>query len=355
MASTLTLTLSLSSTITTSYSYLPNTKQGFRYPRIKLLSSKHRHFSVSACASSSSSSSLQALIFDCDGVILESEHLHRQAYNDAFVHFNVRCPSSSAHPLNWDVQFYDELQNLIGGGKPKMRWFSLSLSLSLSSFYFYFLYFVLVGVYLLIIQYRVFFFFSVLGILRYFKEHGWPSSTLFETPPSNDEDRAKLIDTLQDWKTERYKDIIKSGTVKPRPGVLRLMDEAKDAGKKLAVCSAATKSSVILCLENLIGIERFQSLDCFLAGDDVKEKKPDPSIYLTASKILGVSERDCLVVEDSVIGLQAATKAGMPCVVTYTSSTAEQDFKEAIAIYPDLSNVRLKDLELLLQNVVAAK
>ncbi|XP_027364194.1 haloacid dehalogenase-like hydrolase domain-containing protein At4g39970 isoform X3 [Abrus precatorius] len=287
MASTLTLTLSLSSTITTSYSYLPNTKQGFRYPRIKLLSSKHRHFSVSACASSSSSSSLQALIFDCDGVILESEHLHRQAYNDAFVHFNVRCPSSSAHPLNWDVQFYDELQNLIGGGKPKMRW--------------------------------------------YFKEHGWPSSTLFETPPSNDEDRAKLIDTLQDWKTERYKDIIKSGTVKPRPGVLRLMDEAKDAGKKLAVCSAATKSSVILCLENLIGIERFQSLDCFLAGDDVKEKKPDPSIYLTASKILGVSERDCLVVEDSVIGLQAATKAGMPCVVTYTSSTAEQWLHDDVA------------------------
>ncbi|KAK7318630.1 hypothetical protein RJT34_03333 [Clitoria ternatea] len=309
MASTLTLTLHLSTT-SSFHSFLPrHTKHVFPYPRIKSFSSKHRSFSVSASASSSS---LQALIFDCDGVILESEHLHRQAYNDAFLHFNVRCPSSSSpHPLNWDVQFYDELQNLIGGGKPKMRW--------------------------------------------YFKEHGWPSSTLFEMPPTNDEDRAKLIDTLQDWKTERYKEIIKSGTVKPRPGVLRLMDEARDAGKKLAVCSAATKSSVILCLENLIGIERFQGLDCFLAGDDVKEKKPDPSIYLAASKKLGVSEKDCLVVEDSVIGLQAATKAGMACVVTYTSSTAEQDFKEAIAIYPDLSNVRLKDLELLLQSVVAAK
>ncbi|KDO38686.1 hypothetical protein CISIN_1g048682mg, partial [Citrus sinensis] len=66
---------------------------------------------------------------------------------------------------------------------------------------------------------------------------------------------------------------------------------------------------------------------------------------------LGISEKDCLVVEDSVIGLQAATRAGMACVITYTSSTAEQDFKDAIAIYPDLSNVRLKDLELLLQNL----
>ncbi|KAK2438529.1 CBBY protein [Trifolium repens] len=94
------------------------------------------------------------------------------------------------------------------------------------------------------------------------------------------------------------------------------------------------------------------SLDCFLAGDDVMA---DTSIYLAASKKLGVSEKNCLVVEDSVIGLQAASKAGMSCVITYTSSTAEQDFKEAIAIYPDLSNVSLKDLELLLQDIVAAK
>lgn len=189
----------------------------------------------------------------------------------------------------------------------------------------------------------------------YFKENGWPSSSIFESPPENDDDRAKLIDTLQDWKTERYKDIIKSGSVEPRPGVLRLMDEAKAAGIKLAVCSAATKSSVILCLENLIGMERFQGLNCFLAGDDVKQKKPDPSIYLTASKKLDVLEKNCMVVEDSVIGLQAATGAGMSCVVTYTSSTATQDFKEAVAIYPDLSNVRLGDLELLLENVLVPK
>ncbi|KAL4366788.1 hypothetical protein GQ457_05G014670 [Hibiscus cannabinus] len=311
MASPSTLFISpqnLSSNRSSLFYYSPKFPT-FRTKKLSSLSltnttAKPRRLSVSA------SRSLQALIFDCDGVILESEHLHRQAYNDAFAHFNVRCPPSS-QPLNWDLEFYDVLQNLIGGGKPKMRW--------------------------------------------YFKEHGWPSSILFETPPESDEERAKLIDTLQDWKTERYKEIIKSGTVETRPGVLRLMDEAKAAGKMLAVCSAATKSSVVLCLENLIGMERFKGLDCFLAGDDVKEKKPDPMIYQTAAKRLGVSEKDCLVVEDSVIGLQAATKAGMSCVITYTSSTADQDFTDSIAIYPDLSNVRLSDLELLLQNAVAAK
>jgi len=134
MASTLTYTLSL--TPSTSHSYLSQTRHGFRYPTIKLPSfnnnnrNNHRvFFKVSA----SSSSSFQALIFDCDGVILESEHLHRQAYNDAFLHFNVRSPSSSSQPLNWDIEFYDQLQNQIGGGKPKMRWFHKFLSFILET------------------------------------------------------------------------------------------------------------------------------------------------------------------------------------------------------------------------------
>ncbi|KAL9463938.1 hypothetical protein AB3S75_001691 [Citrus x aurantiifolia] len=318
MASTVilsqTATLSSSSSTTTTAKFSSLTHSPIFHTNALRFKSNKRPLSLSltrkALRVSASSQSLQALIFDCDGVIIESEHLHRQAYNDAFSHFNVRCDPSSQQSLNWDPEFYDVLQNQIGGGKPKMRW--------------------------------------------YFKEHGWPSSTIFENPPVTNDDQAKLIDLIQDWKTERYQQIIKSGTVEPRPGVLRLMDEAKAAGKNVAVCSAATKSSVILCLENLIGMERFEGLDCFLAGDDVKQKKPDPSIYVTAAKRLGISEKDCLVVEDSVIGLQAATRAGMACVITYTSSTAEQDFKDAIAIYHDLSNVRLKDLELLLQNVVAA-
>lgn len=318
MASTVilsqTATLSSSSSTTTTAKFSSLTHSPIFHTNALRFKSNKRPLSLSltrkALRVSASSQSLQALIFDCDGVIIESEHLHRQAYNDAFSHFNVRCDPSSQQSLNWDPEFYDVLQNQIGGGKPKMRW--------------------------------------------YFKEHGWPSSTIFENPPVTNDDQAKLIDLIQDWKTERYQQIIKSGTVEPRPGVLRLMDEAKAAGKNVAVCSAATKSSVILCLENLIGMERFEGLDCFLAGDDVKQKKPDPSIYVTAAKRLGISEKDCLVVEDSVIGLQAATRAGMACVITYTSSTAEQDFKDAITIYPDLSNVRLKDLELLLQNVVAA-
>ncbi|XP_024519349.1 haloacid dehalogenase-like hydrolase domain-containing protein At4g39970 [Selaginella moellendorffii] len=252
--------------------------------------------------------SLDALVFDCDGVILESEDLHRRAYNATFENFEVRCPGNKS-PVVWSTEFYDELQNQIGGGKPKMRW--------------------------------------------YFNRNGWPSSSLYSSL-KDDDAKAQLIDTLQDWKTNKYKDIIASGAVEPRPGVLRLMDEARDMGIKVAVCSAATKSSVVFCLTNLLGKERFQQLDCFLAGDDVEEKKPNPMIYKVAVEKLGATPDKCIVIEDSVIGLKAAVGAGMKCVVTFTSSTSKQDFSEAAAVFSSLETVSLDHLVKLLDERVIA-
>ena len=57
------------------------------------------------------------------------------------------------------------------------------------------------------------------------------------------------------------------------------MAEAQAAGVPVAVCSAATKGAVVFVLDNLLGKERFAALDLFMAGDDVKEKKPNPLIY----------------------------------------------------------------------------
>lgn len=62
----------------------------------------------------------------------------------------------------------------------------------------------------------------------------------------------------------------RSGMVPPRSGVLRLMDEARAAGLKVAVCSAATKSSCVYTLQCLLGPERIAALDCFLAGVRVR-------------------------------------------------------------------------------------
>lgn len=62
--------------------------------------------------------SLRALLFDCDGVILESEELHRRAYNAVFAHHAVTVDDVA---VNWSETHYDMLSNTVGGGKPKMR------------------------------------------------------------------------------------------------------------------------------------------------------------------------------------------------------------------------------------------
>jgi len=108
---------------------------------------------------------VEALIFDCDGVIVESEDIHRRAYNATFENFQVMCPGQKDGVVEWTEEFYDMLQNKVGGGKPKMRW--------------------------------------------YFGENGWPSSSILgQRAPETEEEQVLLIDTLQDWKTEKYKDII---------------------------------------------------------------------------------------------------------------------------------------------------
>lgn len=91
-----------------------------------------------------------------------------------------------------------------------------------------------------------------------------------------------------------------------------------------------------------------QQLDVCILGDDVAAKKPDPMIYNTARERIGLPADKCVVVEDSLVGLRAAVGANMKCVITYTSSTEDQDFygEGAAATVPDLGsrNVKLADI-----------
>ena len=60
-----------------------------------------------------------ALLFDCDGVLVETEELHRTAYNEAFAAFGLEI---GGEQVVWTVEYYDKLQNTVGGGKPKMKY-----------------------------------------------------------------------------------------------------------------------------------------------------------------------------------------------------------------------------------------
>mmetsp|Transcript_3913 Transcript_3913/g.5191 ORF Transcript_3913/g.5191 Transcript_3913/m.5191 type:complete len:323 (+) Transcript_3913:2-970(+) len=223
-----------------------------------------------------------ALIFDCDGVIIETEELHRLAYNAAFQAADLKIGDE---PVDWSVEYYDVLQNTVGGGKNKM-------------------------------------FFHFRNTTKAF-----PTSYGGTKPvPETEEEQQALIDALQDHKTELYKEFIKEKAV-PRPGVIELMDEAlNDERIAVGVCSASTKAAVTKVLDVTLGEERRNKLNVCLLGDDVSKLKPDPLIYTTAAERLNIDPSRCVVVEDSLVGLKAAKGAGMKCLITYTSSTEREDF-----------------------------
>jgi len=100
------------------------------------------------------------------------------------------------------------------------------------------------------------------------------------------------------------------GQLKGVPEVLEHI-EASHGTIPFAVVSGSTRDSVVASLESLGLLDKFDTLVC--AGDYAKSK-PDPEPFLMAAERLGVAPKDCLVFEDTEMGIQAATAAGMASV-----------------------------------------
>ena len=223
------------------------------------------------------SKKLQALIFDCDGVLVDTERDgHRVAFNQAFAKKGLN--------IEWDVHLYGDFLK-VAGGKERMR--------------------------------------------HYFNTHQWPE---------NITDKDDFIKDLHKLKTDCFMQIIESGQLPLRPGVARLVDEAVANGITLAVCSTSNERAVSLIVERLLGPERRACFAAVLAGDVVSKKKPDPEIYNLAARKLNLEPARCIVVEDSRNGFLAARAAGMHCVVTTNGYTEHEDFSRADLVVSELGD-----------------
>ncbi|KAF5807048.1 putative sugar-terminal-phosphatase [Helianthus annuus] len=227
------------------------------------------------CSAVDSSVLPSALLFDCDGVLVDTEKDgHRVSFNDTF--------NEKELGVTWDVDLYGELLK-IGGGKERMT--------------------------------------------AYFNETGWPANA-----PKGEQERKDFIASLHKRKTELFMVLIEKKLLPLRPGVAKLIDQAFAKGVKVAVCSTSNEKAVSAIVSFLLGPERAAKIQIF-AGDVVPRKKPDPAIYNLAATTLGVEPSRCVVVEDSGIGLAAAKAAGMTCIVTKSGYTADEDFKNADAVF----------------------
>lgn len=222
-----------------------------------------------------------ALIFDCDGVLADTErHAHLPAFNAMFREFGL--------PVQWSEAEYDRLL-LIGGGKERLK---------------------------------------TLLSDEFVAAAGLPT------------DDGALAAEVQRWhkrKTEIYSEIVRSGAVPARAGVVRIADEAYCAGWRLAVASTSAEAAVRAVLESVVGSARAGRFAIF-AGDLVRNKKPAPDIYKRALDILDVSAEAAIAIEDTRNGLLAANAAELTCIVTVTDQSRDEDMSEAALVVDSLGD-----------------
>ena len=174
-----------------------------------------------------------------------------------------------------------------------------------------------------------------------------------QSPISEPENEEYLIGTTVNQTWEQLKDIrvlpkaipeyidmydvvvkeVLSQRIDPQPGVVGLLNTCKELGIPKAVDSSSLIEWVYIKL-NSIGL--LDSFDAVLGGDDVKNGKPNPEIYLLAAKKLGFSAEECIAIEDSPVGISAAVASGAHTIAVRTYFTRNLDISQANTVVDSL-------------------
>ena len=135
----------------------------------------------------------------------------------------------------------------------------------------------------------------------------------------------KGLQALGDEKEAIYREIY-APTIEPVAGLHSLLELLKSAGIRCAVGSSGCKQNVDFVLDKCQIGDYFEAR---ISGDLVSRCKPEPEIYLTAAKALGVKIEECIIFEDARAGFEAARRAGAGLVVgiatTLTKETIEAE------------------------------
>jgi len=226
---------------------------------------------------------LQALIFDVDGTLADTEEAHRQAFNAAFIELELWW--------DWGPQLYAQLLG-VSGGKERIAQYIESL----------------------------------------------------RTTPAERARLRPLASLVHDTKTRIYKELLENFKLPLRPGVAQLIHDARAADIKLAIASTTTPANVEALVSAALGRGAMGWFTTIAAGDMVANKKPAPDIYRLALQGLRLPAEQCVAFEDSANGLRSARAAAMFTVVTPTRWNISQDFSDAQLLVNSLEEIDLPAL-----------
>ncbi len=128
----------------------------------------------------------------------------------------------------------------------------------------------------------------------------------------------ELVQRVSDSKEDTFRAAAR-GHVQPLPGVKDWLARLRAAGFRQAIGSSAPPANIEVLVDEL-GLREY--FDALISGFDLPGK-PDPAVFLKAAQALGVSPERCVVVEDSVAGIEAARRAGMTCIAVATTNSPD--------------------------------
>ena len=160
------------------------------------------------------------------------------------------------------------------------------------------------------------------------------------------EDEQELLDRLlpsdiqnqliNEWRQIGLSSLEKEVPVKP--GLYEMLDYLEQHHIKMAVATTTRRELTEQRLKKIGVYDRF---DYVLCGDEVTKRKPDPEIYLSVLKKMNTDAKNALVLEDSVVGVEAAYRAGIDCIqVPDLIAPTEVQEKQTICIVKDLMEAR---------------
>jgi len=153
--------------------------------------------------------------------------------------------------------------------------------------------------------------------------------------------QAHWIKLVADQKEAAFRQAL-VGHLRPLPGVLDWLEHFQTWGCKQAVASSAPPENIDALVDEL-GIRRYFEV---LVNPGDLPGKPNPDVFLLAASTVGISPQDCLVIEDSIVGVEAARRAGMHCIAVTTTNPPEA-LSQADIIVDTLAQLSANQVESL--------
>jgi beta-phosphoglucomutase family hydrolase len=128
------------------------------------------------------------------------------------------------------------------------------------------------------------------------------------------------VNNLSEEKEGIFRSLAK-GRIKTIDGAIDFIKKIKAGKYKIALVSSTPRENINFILREISLLDYF---DVIISSEDVMNGKPNPECYLRAAERLGVSAKDCIVIEDAIAGVEAALLAGMKCIAITTTQPREK-------------------------------